>query len=210
MIERIAVTALLAAATLTACHDSMDPVTAGRDTVGPALAVADNTVDPSALTPVPPPDLHPDCRVDGSWIVCHTMSATHFVNAPVNDFGLPCGTVYETSTDTRDGIRWYGADDSVIVKRHVRQDLGGVWSLSPDGTGPVVRITIHANWDDGQYADPLDLDSGIREYHGMFSFNAPGTGTIAIIAGHDEPDGTHHGVVPGPDAAANLCAALTP
>jgi len=208
-IERIAMTTLIAAATLTACHDSMDPVTASRDTVDPTLATAENTVDPNALTPVPPPELQPDCRADGRWIVCYTMVATHFVNAPINDFGLPCGTIYETSTDIRHGIRWYDAGDSVIVKRHVREDLGGVWSLSPDGAGPVVRVTIHANWYDSHYADPLDLDSGVREYHGMFSANAPGIGNIAITAGHDEPDGTHHGVVPGPDAAANLCAALT-
>jgi hypothetical protein len=214
-IEQIALTTLLAVALLPACHDTTDPMgSATRDTGFPALDAANSTVDPGALTPAPSlVGATAECRADGRWIVCHTTASTDLVNEPITDFGLPCGTIYETSTDVRYGIRWYDAADSVIRKRHVRQDVAGFWSLSPDGSGPVVRLTIHANWYDSGYTNPLDLDSGVRQYHGMITANAPGTGNIGIIAGHDEPDGTHHGVLRGiddPAVAANLCAALTP
>ena len=53
----------------------------------------------------------------------------------------------------------------------------------------MVRVTIHANWDDGGCSDPLDFDSGVREYYGMITVNAPVLGNIGIIAGHEEPDG---------------------
>ena len=101
----------------------------------------------------------------------------------------------------------------MIVKRHVRQDVDGTVSLSPQGAGPTVDLTVHANWYDDRYADPLDLDSGVRNYHGEFTLQAPGFGVIAHIAGLDLPDGTHRGVfrdIDDPTVAAKLCAALTP
>ena len=214
-IERIILATSLVIAPLTACDDATDPASSTTRGSGyPALAGAGSAVDPGALTPAPSlVGATADCLADGRWIVCHTLASTELVNEPITDFGLPCGTIYETSTDVRYGIRWYDAADSVIRKRHVRQDVDGFWSGSPDGSGPVVRLTIHANWDDSGYSDPLDLDSGVRQYHGMITINAPGLGNIAIIAGHDEPDGTHHGVLRGiddPTVAANLCAALAP
>ena len=114
------------------CDRSTDPLVAPT-TDAPDFAAAGKSVDPAALTPAPAlVGAQAECRADGQWILCHTVVTFELANEPV--FDLPCGTIYETSTDVRLGTRWYDAADSVIVKRHVRQDLEGSWSLSPDGT----------------------------------------------------------------------------
>jgi hypothetical protein len=201
--------AMLTGALLTACDPPTDTSMQNRATQ--AFAAASKAIDPAALTP--PPLLvgaEAECQADGRWILCHTTLVLELVNEPV--FDLSCGTVYETSHDVRLGIRWYNAADSVIVKRHVTQDLEGTWSLSPDGTGPTVAISSHANWYDSQYADPNDIDSGTGASHGEIMLRAPGYGVIAHIAGLDRADDTHRGVfrpIEDPEVAAELCAALT-
>ncbi len=204
--------ALLATALLTACDGPTGPPDSSTEnTATPALAVGSKAVDPAALTPAPLlVGAQAECGADGRRILCHTTLALERVNEPV--FDLSCGTVYETSTDVRLGTRWYAAADSVIVERHVRQDVEGTWSLSPDGAGPTVTVAVHANWYDSRYADPNDLDSGVRSTHGEFTARAPGYGVIAHIAGLDLPDDTHRGVfrfIDDPAVAAELCAALT-
>ncbi|MDQ3209283.1 MAG: hypothetical protein M3Q37_11860 [Gemmatimonadota bacterium] len=198
---------------LTACDRATEPADSStQSTTTPAFAAGSKAVDPTALTPAPLlVGAQAECRADGRWILCHTTLALEPVNEPV--FDLPCGTVYETSTDVRLGTRWYAAADSVIVKRHVRQDVEGTWSLSPEGAGPTVAISAHANWYDSQYADPNDIDSGVGAAHGEFTAQAPGYGVIAHIAGLDRPDDTHRGVfrfIDDPAVASALCEALTP
>jgi hypothetical protein len=203
--------ALLAAALLTACDRATDPETSTQNTAPPAFAASSKAVDPGALTPAPLlVGAEAECRADGRWILCHTILVIELVNEPV--FDLPCGTVYETSSDIRHGTRWYNAADSVIVKRHVRQDAEGTWSLSPEDAGPTVAVNAHANWYDSQYADPNDLDSGVGASHGEVTVSAQGLGVIAHIAGLDRADDTHRGVfrfIDDPAVAAELCAALT-
>jgi hypothetical protein len=204
--------AMLVAALLTACDRATDPADSSTEnTATPAFAAASKAVDPAALTPAPLlVGAQAECRADGRWILCHTTLALELVNEPV--FDLSCGTVYETSRDVRLGTRWYNGADSVIVKRHVTQDLEGTWSLSPEGAGPTVAISAHANWYDSQYADPNDIDSGVGAAHGEVTVQAPGFGVIAHIAGLDRPDDTHRGVFrfsDDPAVAAELCAALT-
>jgi hypothetical protein len=204
--------AMLLATLLTACDRATDPAEPStQNTPTAAFAAASKAVDPAALTPAPLlVGAEAECRADGRWILCHTTLALELVNEPV--FDLTCGTVYETSRDVRLGIRWYNAADSVIVKRHVTEDLGGAWSLSPDGAGPTVAISAHTNWYDSQYADPNDIDSGVTESHGEFTVRAPGFGVIAHVAGLDRPDDTHRGVfrpIEDPAVAATLCDALT-
>jgi hypothetical protein len=203
---------MLAAAFLTACDRATEPADSSiENTATPAFAAASKAIDPAALTPAPLlVGAEAECRADGRWILCHTTLALELVNEPV--FDLACGTVYETSRDVRLGTRWYNAADSVIVKRHVRQDLAGTWSLWPEGAGPTVAISVHANWYDSQYTDPNDLDSGVGASHGEVTVSAPGRGVIAHIAGLDRPDDTHRGVfrpIEDPAVAAELCAALT-
>jgi hypothetical protein len=204
--------AFMMATLLTACdHASVPAEPSTQNTTTPTFAAVSTAVDPGALTPAPLlVGADAECRTDGRWILCHTTLTFEPVNEPV--FELPCGAVYETSTDARRGIRWYDAADSVIVKRHTTQDLEGTWSLSPEGAGPTVVITVHANWYDSQYADPYDLDSGVRSTHGEATVKAPGSGVIAHIAGLDLPDNTHRGVfrfIDDPAVASALCTALT-
>src|SRR5688572_27672041 len=111
-------------------------------TTGPAAAGP--VVDPSTLQPEPPPGAV--CRANGPWTICQTTFLVDVVNEPVVFLDLPCGTVYETIADVREGIRWYL--DGKLVKRFVSQNAEGSWSLSPTGAGPVVKISLHANWRD--------------------------------------------------------------
>jgi hypothetical protein len=173
-----------------------------------APALAGPTVDPSTLTPPPPPGA--ECRLDGRWIICQTSLVIEVVNEPI--FELPCGQLYETSTDVRSGIRFYNAE-GLLVKRFGTQDVEGRWSLSPTGEGPVVDIRVHANlWI--ILAVPGDESTGELTQHGNeFTASSPGFGVIAHIAGLDLPEGDHRGVFrvveEDPEVAAELCAALT-
>ena len=203
---------LTVSAVVAGCDHTADPVESSvESSPTPEFAAAPGAVDPASLTPAPPPPTEAECKADGRWIICHTTLVIETVNEPGFDVG--CGTIYESAHDVRLGIRWYDAADSVIVKRHVTQDFQGTWSLSPDGSGPTATVTAHANWDDSQYADPNDLDSGVRFTHGNdVSVQAPGGGTIAHIAGRDTPE-THTGVIrfiDDPAVAARVCTALTP
>jgi hypothetical protein len=173
-----------------------------------APAAAGPTVDPSTLEPAPPPGAV--CRADGPWVICQTTFLLDLVNEPIADFDLPCGTLYETIYDLREGIRWYL--DGKLVKRFVSQNAEGTWSLSPTGAGPAVTVALHANWRN-EYAVPGDESSGPQTFHGSgFTIRAPGVGVIAHIAGLDLPDEPHRGVfriTDDPQVAAALCAALT-
>ncbi len=173
-----------------------------------APAAAGPIVDPSTLQPEPPPGAV--CRADGPWTICQTTFLVNVVNEPILFLDLPCGTVYETISDLREGIRWYL--DGKLVKRFVSQNAEGTWSLSPTGAGPTVKISLHANWRD-EYAVPGDESSALTTFHGNgFTASAPGAGVIAHIAGLDLPDGTHRGafrITDDPQVAAALCAALT-
>lgn len=172
-----------------------------------APAAAGPTVDPTTLEPAPPPGAV--CRADGPCVICQTTFLIDLANEPIADFDLPCGTLYETIYDLREGIRWYL--DGKLVKRFVSQNAEGTWSLSPSGTGPQVKISFHANWRN-EYAVPGDESSGTETFHGSESVSAPGFGVIAHIAGLGRSDGTQRGVyrfVDDPDVASELCAALT-
>jgi hypothetical protein len=199
---------LALAAVLAGCDsatDSVDPASSSTGT--PAFAAAGALVDPSSLTPPPPPGAV--CRADGAGTICHTEVSFPSVNDPV--FDLPCGTVYETGSDVRHGIRWYNSDNK-LVKRFVTQDAEATWSLSPTGAGPTVTATTHANWRN-DYAVPGDVSTGPQVTHGDgLTVQAPGFGVIAHIAGLDPPDGPHRGIfhdIDDPAVAAKLCAALT-
>jgi hypothetical protein len=175
--------------------------------MAPATRAGTPTVDPSTLQPTPPPGA--SCRHDGRWVICHTVLDAAIENEPV--FDLPCGTVYETSTDNRAGIRWYS--NGLLVRRRVTAVLDGFWTLSPSGAGPRVTIGAHWNW----WAIPAvpggDQDTESITAHGnSFTAKGPHGGVIAHIAGIDLPDGTHHGTarfLDDPAVAAAVCDALS-
>ena len=178
--------------------------------VGGSAAIAGTPVDPETLIPPPP---NATCMETGNFIVCDTSFVIEGVNVPIDDFGLPCGTVYETMDDVRRGKRWYDADTLTIVRRLVFQDMEGSWSLSPDGSGPVVGISAHSNWRNTEFPDPFDESTWPTTSHGDgFTASAPGHGVIIHFAGQDESDGTHHGAATGflddPAIAAEICDAM--
>jgi len=174
--------------------------------MAPAARAGTPTVDPSTLQPAPPPGA--SCRLDGRFVICHTELHSAIQNEPV--FELPCGTVYETSTDDRAGIRWYS--NGLLVRRRVTATLDGFWTLSADGSGPRASINGQWNW----WAIPAvpggDMDTESITSHGdTFTAKAPDGGVIAHIAGLDLPDGTHSGVlrfIDDPHVAAAVCDAL--
>jgi hypothetical protein len=164
------------------------------------------TVDPSTLQPVPPPGA--SCRLDGRFVICRTELHQAIAGEPA--FDLPCGTVYETSSNDREGIRWYS--NGLLVRRRVSATVDGFWTLSPTGDAPRAAISGHWNW----WAIPAvpggDQDTETLTAHGNeFVVKAPGGSVIAHVAGLDLPDGSHRGVLRFDDPAttAALCAALT-
>jgi hypothetical protein len=161
--------------------------------------------DPSILQPPPPPGAV--CRADGPYIICDTVLDSTLENEPI--FDLPCGTVYETSVDQRDGTRWYV--EGLLVKRRVVAHLTGTWSLSPTGEGPTVAVDANWNWWI-QLAVPGDESTGALTAHGTdLRVSSPGLGGLIHDAGITYPDETHHGVArffDTPESAAALCSAL--
>jgi hypothetical protein len=173
-------------------------------------ASAGPTVDPSTLTPPPPPGA--ECRLDGQWIICQISLVIDQVNEPIG-IVLPCGEIYDTSHDVRHGIRFYNSE-GLLVKRFATQDSEGTWSLSPTGEGPTVDLRVNANsWT--VLAVPGDLSTGAVTEHGSeVTISSPGFGVILHIAGLNLPEGDHRGVFriiedAQPQVAADLCAALT-
>jgi hypothetical protein len=164
------------------------------------------TVDPSTLQPPPPPGA--SCRLDGRFVICQTEFHEPFDAEPIIE--LPCGTVYQTSRDDREGIRWY--EDGLLVRRFVSRHMSGYWTLSPTGDGPRVTISGHSNWWT-DYPVPGDEGSGAGPSHGLeLLAKAPDGGIVAQITGVFT-DETHHGIfrIPEEDplVQAALCDALT-
>jgi hypothetical protein len=172
-------------------------------TVASPTASAGSAVDPDTLQPPPPPGA--ECQTIGSGVRCDTFFLVEHVNEPGVE--LPCGTVYETIHDMRNGIRWYDTDGR-LVKRLVHQDAEGTWSLSPAGTGPTVVISAHGGWGE-VYPVPGDDSSadGHASGNGLIIKDDHG-GVIAHIAGHDDGN-EFHGLFRFDSALDAICAALT-
>ena len=97
-----------------------------------ASATLAGSVDPSTLQPVPPPGAR--CHTAGNQVICDTVLNSTLENQP--DFELPCGVLYLTGTDFRDGLRFY--QDGKIVRRHVTGALNVTGTLSPTGDGSTI------------------------------------------------------------------------
>ncbi len=164
------------------------------------------TVDPSTLQPPPPPGA--SCRLDGRFVICQTELHERLDAEPILE--LPCGTLYETARDDREGIRWY--EDGLLVRRFVSRHFSGYWTLSPTGEGPRVTISGHSNfWT--EWLVPGDEASERDTLHGLdLLAKTPDGGIVAQVTGLFLPDDTHHGIfqIPeDPSVAAALCNALT-
>jgi hypothetical protein len=151
----------------------------------PGVVAAGAPVDPSSLFAEPPPGAQ--CHAAGNQVICDTQ-VDESILAPTAVADLPCGTLYETNSDVRQGTRWYDSD-GLLVERHVTQQLRGTWSLSPDMSEPVVLVTVHATWRD-RLAVPGDFESNNGTLTGAsFTIMAPGHGTIVHTLGREGPNG---------------------
>ena len=135
----------------------------------PAVASAGQPVDPSTLTPEPPPGA--ECRATGNGVICDTVFDAS-IPTPLPVAELPCGTLHETNSDLRDGVRWHDAEGR-LLERQVTQQLRGTWSLSARHVGP-----------DGLDLSPRELARSSRSA-GRFR-----------IGGHDVPRRPFQGLRP--------------
>jgi hypothetical protein len=71
----------------------------------------------------------------GTRSFCDTTLNFYPVNEPA--FDAPCGMLYLTGTELRDGTRFY--TDGLITPRHVVGAMNGTLTLSPTGDGPYVE-----------------------------------------------------------------------
>jgi hypothetical protein len=173
--------------------------------LGTAAGAAAASVDPSTLTPPPPPDAR--CHTAGNQVICDTVLNFDMENEPA--FDAPCGTLYLTGTDYRDGFRFYNSD-GLMTRRHVTGQVNGTLSLSPTGDGPTVRMTGHLNWW-GYWPVPGSAGDGVQTNHGVdIKISGPGLASDFMLAGSFLPDGTVHGHLTAftDDAFALLCEAL--
>jgi hypothetical protein len=174
---------------------------------GATVTTAHALVDPTTLTPPLKPVRI--CYEDGPWVKCDTSGAGGYENLEISDgpaFGLSCGTIYETETDTAHATRWYV--NLLLVERDAEQRVTGTWSLSPTGSGPTVAFAADNSWHE-TFLVPGDLSSDSEVFHS--AFRVPALGAGFHDAGIYLPDGTQHGHTSFTDEAkAKLCELLTP
>ena len=163
------------------------------------------SVDPSTLTPPPPPGAR--CHTAGGQVICDTVLNFDLVNQP--DFELPCGTLYLTGTDYRDGFRFYV--DGKIVRRHVTGALNVTGSLSPTGDGPTIRLIARWNiWSVWPIPGGGDDDAVAIERGLSLKAIGPGLDSDFQIAGQFDAFGNHTGLFTAfsDESIVALCEAL--
>ena len=163
------------------------------------------SVDPSTLTPPPPPGAR--CHTAGGQVVCDTVLNFDLENQP--DFELPCGTLYLTGTDYRDGFRFYV--DGLIVRRHVTGALNVTGSLSPTGDGPTIRLIARWNiWSVWPIPGGGDDDAVAIERGLSLKAIGPGIDSDFAIAGQFDAEGNHTGLFTAfsDESIVALCEAL--
>ena len=197
--------AVLAIAAL-ALVGAVAPASAAPAAPASAAAVI---VDPSTLTPEPPPGAV--CRAAGVQVICQTSFESHVVNEPA--FELPCGLVYDTADDVRRGIRWY--TDGLLTQRYVFQQAVGHWSLSPTGDGRLAEVTAHVSWRNTDVDPFAPEEEWPQTTVGMgLKIQADDGGIVYQEAGRWNPEGEYNGhlrfgAFDSPEAQASICSALT-
>jgi hypothetical protein len=172
-------------------------------------AAGGSIVDPSTLTPVPP-DIY-TCTLDGANTICRASFETFVENG---DDGAVCGDehLYETIHVVESATRWYA--DGLLVRKLLRVDLRGTFSLSPTGAAPTAAVHAHQQ-ESFVYPVPGDIDSEIGTVTGLIvkvgGSTAQGFGAQVQAAGRIDANGDLHGLnhdIPGVDEA--LCDLLAP
>jgi hypothetical protein len=174
---------------------------------GASVTTAHTLVDPTTLTPPLKP--FRVCYEDGPWVKCETSDpTTTYANQPTDDFGLACGTIFESATIATHATRWY--QNLLLVERNAQEHVAGAWSLSPTGSGPTVAFAVDDNWHE-TFLVPGDLSSDSEVNHGSF-LRVPALGAEFHESGIGMADGTDHGHLNSfsDEAKARLCELLTP
>jgi hypothetical protein len=163
-------------------------------------------IDPTTLTPPLKP--FRVCYQDGPWVKCDTSGPTEIdVNQPMDDFDLPCGTIYVNATVTSHATRWY--QNLLLVERDGQHHIKGSFTLSPTGSGPSVAFASDLSSRE-TFLVPGDLSSDSEVSHGT-DIRIPALGADFHASGITMADGTQHGRNSFTDAAkAQLCDLLTP
>jgi hypothetical protein len=167
-----------------------------------ASVAAGAIVDPSTLTPEPPPGS--TCVADGAWVRCDGSSVDVLVNSP--SLELPCGLTYETATDSRRRVAWYR--DGLLDHRSVHATYRGSVSLSSTGSGPSAGASGNWSWS-VVYTTPGDDSTGILMSHGN-QLRVDGMGRSFRITGvFKDNDAIHHGLFTFDDESMQaLCELL--
>ena len=160
-------------------------------------------VDPTTLTPPLKP--FRICYELGPNVQCDTSGVTFEPYGPADL--LPCGQMYQTSTEISNSTRWYR--DGLIVRRAVQERVRGSWSLSRTGAGPTVDWSVDASWDQ-HFAVPGDIDSAGQDVRGV-TLQSPQLGADMKEAGlYLSAEDITRGISTGSDPAgiAKLCDLL--
>lgn len=185
---------------------SLAAVTAASLLLAGASATLAARVDPSTLTPPPPPGAR--CHTTGpDRVVCDTVLNSTFENLP--DFETPCGLLYVSGTDFREGFRFY--EGGLMVRRHVTAAINATMSLSPTGDGPTVRLIAHWGWWSVWPVPGGDDEAAVVTSTGLdVKVIGPGLGADFQIAGRFDPVGNHTGIFTAfsDESFAELCEAL--
>ncbi|HZM72410.1 MAG TPA: hypothetical protein VFC71_03455 [Candidatus Polarisedimenticolia bacterium] len=173
---------------------------------GAAVTSAHTLVDPTSLTPPLLP--HRVCYEAGRFVKCDTSGSGEWANEPIDDFELPCGTIYETAADTVHSTRWY--ENLLLVERDGQQHVSGTWTLSPTGAGSSVGFAADYSWHE-TFLVPGDLSSDSEVVHGSF-LRIPALGAAFHENGIGTADGTDHGHLNSftDEAKARLCELFVP
>lgn len=187
-------------------HALLAAMLAGTALVTSAGVTLGASVDPATLTPQPPPGAR--CFTSGPGrVICDPFLNLEIENQP--DFEAPCGLLYVTGTDERDGTRYY--ENGLLVRRHITFNINVTWSLSPSGEGPTLTLIAHTGeW--MSWPDPGNDETAIVTFSGLDAKAiGPGVGTGFQIAGRWDPDGSHAGLFAAftDESMAAICAALT-
>ncbi len=166
---------------------------------GPAAAASPHQVDPAGMTPALNPDYDPwVCTVTGGGPICrgHVDAAW---SGEQFDFGCDGRPIYSTGQFSSDGTRWH-LPDGRAVHTFFNNASTEVWTLSPAGDGPSVKVMGHWN-EHFEYPIPGDLDSRVRTITGAdWQVTARGEGVVfhdvglvRFQPGVDQPIDLTHG-----------------
>jgi hypothetical protein len=177
----------------------------GALAAGP-VAATHIRIDPTTLTPPLKP--FRVCYQDGPWVKCDTSGPTEiYANQENSDFGLPCGSIYESATVTSHATRWYV--NLLLVERDTEVHVVGSWSLSPTGSGPTVAFGGDFGYRE-TFLVPGDVSSDSEVAHGD-GLRVPALGAGFHDSGIYFADGAQQGHTSFTDEdKARLCDLLTP